>query len=84
MTVGVVTLPLVAFFGNTQRSWIITFGIYGFLTSLCLIITFWGTKERVTPVKINNKVKFTFSQIAYCVKKNKYWMMIFSYLFIYL
>lgn len=82
MTVGVVTLPLIAFLGNTQKAWIITFGIYGFLTSLFLIITFLGTKERVKPVRANNKEKFTFSQVAYAVKKNKYWAMIFAYLFI--
>ena len=82
MTVGIVTLPLIAFLGNTQKAWIITFGVYGFLTSLCLIITFLGTKERVKPVRANNKEKFTFSQVVYAVKKNKYWAMIFAYLFI--
>jgi len=79
MVVGVVTLPLIAFLGNTQKAWIITFGIYGFLTSLFLIITFLGTKERVKPVKVQTE-KFTFAQVIHSIKKNKYWSMIFAYL----
>jgi GPH family glycoside/pentoside/hexuronide:cation symporter len=79
MVVGVVTLPLIAFLGNTQKAWIITFGIYGFLTSLFLIITFLGTKERVKPVKVQAE-KFTFDQVIHSIKKNKYWVMIFAYL----
>lgn len=81
MTVGVVTLPLVAFLGNTQKAWIITFAIYGFLTAVFLIITALGTKERVKPVKAE-KEKFTFSEVIYSIKKNKYWAMIFAYLLI--
>lgn len=82
MLVGVITLPLVAFFGDNQQAWIITFGIYGFFTALCLIVTSLGTKERVKPVYVP-KEKVRFKKVLKTIFENKYWLMIFFYLLFY-
>lgn len=82
LTVGVLTLPLVAFFGNSHTSWVIVFGILGFFTALCLLLTALGTKERVTPVSKDNSQRITARLVMHSMLANRYWMMIFFYLLI--
>ncbi|WP_413740248.1 MFS transporter [Sodalis sp. RH14] len=82
LTVGVCTLPLVAFFGNSATSWIIVFGIYGFFTALFLLITGMGTRERIRPVRQDNTRHITAGQVVRSMRANRYWIMIFCYLLV--
>ena len=50
LTIGVLTLPLAAFFGNSSTSWITVFAIFSFFTTVFLLLTALGTRERVKPV----------------------------------
>lgn len=82
LTVGVFTLPIVGYFGNTKVSWIILFAIFGFFTAVCLIITGLNVRERIKPIKEDNDSNIKFEQVLKAMLKNKYWIMIFFYLFI--
>lgn len=82
LTVGVLTLPLVAFFGNTATSWMIVFAIFGFFTALFLLLTALGTQERVEPVSKDNSQRINARQVMRSMMANRYWIMIFFYLLI--
>ena len=82
LTVGVFTLPIVGYFGNTKVSWIILFAIFGFFTAVCLIITGLNVRERIKPIKEDNDSNIKLDQVLKAILKNKYWIMIFFYLFI--
>lgn len=82
LTVGVLTLPLVAFFGNSSTSWIIVFAIFGFFTTVFLLLTALGTRERVKPVSQDNSQRINARQVMRSMMANRYWIMIFFYLLI--
>lgn len=82
LTVGVLTLPLVAFFGNSSTSWMIVFAIFGIFTSVFLLLTALGTRERVEPVNSNNSQRINARQVTRSVMANRYWLIIFFYLMI--
>ncbi|WP_411344403.1 MFS transporter [Paenibacillus sp. WLX1005] len=78
-TVGVVTLPMIAFFGNTQLAWIITFSIYGVVAIALFYWNFFHTRERVKPAASEQQT-FKLSLWVQAVLQNKYWLMIFLFL----
>lgn len=82
LTVGVLTLPMVAFFGNSSTSWIIVFAIFGLFTALFLLLTALGTRERVEPVSSDNSQRINARQVTRSVMANRYWLIIFFYLMI--
>lgn len=82
LTVGVLTLPMVAFFGNTSTSWIIVFAIFGVFTAVFLLLTALGTRERVEPISSDNSQRINTQQVVRSVMANRYWIIIFFYLMI--
>lgn len=78
-TVGVVTLPMIAFFGNNQLAWIITFSIYGVVAIALFYWNFFHTRERVKPAASEQQT-FKLSLWVQAVLHNKYWLMIFLFL----
>lgn len=82
LTVGVFTLPLVAFFGNDRTSWIIVFAILGFFTAFFLLLTALGTRERVEPVSQDNSKRINARQVMHSMMANRYWIIIFFYLLV--
>lgn len=47
LTINMVTLPLVEFFGDNAAAWTKTFCVLGLLAVAAFLINFFGTKERV-------------------------------------
>ena len=82
LTVGVITLPLIAWLGDNRSAWLIVFALYGFFTALFLMLTAIGTRERIKPVREDNREQIAFQRVWRSVLANKYWMMIFLYLMI--
>ncbi len=82
LTVGVITLPLIAWLGDNRSAWLIVFALYGFFTALFLMLTALGTRERIKPVRDDNRQQIAFQRIWRSMLANKYWMMIFLYLMI--
>lgn len=82
LTVGVITLPLVAWFGNSSGAWMTIFAIYGFFTALFLTLTALGTRERIKPVRQDNRENIELKKVLPAIRANKYWLMIFMYLMI--
>ena len=63
------TLPLVAKFGhgNPQKGWFITISIFAAIVFVLMLITFFTTKERITPPKgQKTSVKQDFKDILGC------------------
>ncbi len=63
------TLPLVSKFGhgNDQRGWFITILIFAVVGIVLFVITFFSTKERITPpVGQKTSVKQDFKDIVHC------------------
>ncbi len=81
--VGMITLPLVAYFGNDQKGWIIVFVIYGIVASIMLLMAGLGTKERVKPVSQDAQENASAKTIIKAVLSNKYWLIVFFYLMVY-
>ncbi|PLV63750.1 MFS transporter [Erwinia sp. B116] len=82
LTVGVLTLPLVALFGDSHASWVIVFAIFGFFTALLLLLTALGTRERIEPVSKDNSQRITPRQVVSSMLANRYWLIMFFYLLI--
>jgi GPH family glycoside/pentoside/hexuronide:cation symporter len=82
LTVGVITLPLIAWLGNDSRAWLVVFALYGTFTAVFLTITALGTRERIKPVRDDNRKHISFHRVRRSMLANKYWMMIFFYLMI--
>ncbi len=70
------TLPLVEFFGNNLSAWTKTFAVFGIIAVIVFIITFTGTKERVTPSQNTRQEKVPFFKGLKLLVQNKYWIMI--------
>ncbi|MCU5771627.1 MFS transporter [Erwiniaceae bacterium BAC15a-03b] len=82
LTVGVVTLPLIAWLGDSHGAWITVFAVYGFFTALFLTLTALGTRERIKPVREDNRKQIAFKRVWPAIRVNRYWMIIFFYLMI--
>ncbi|RHM52826.1 MFS transporter [Mitsuokella sp. AF33-22] len=74
MLVVVSTLPLVHYFGNTQRSWIIVSVIFSAIALVLLLICFFNIKERVV-IKAAQGVKVPLKQQLKALISNQYWAM---------
>lgn len=72
MVVTVATLPLVNFFGGTQRSWIIVACIYAVIALILLLICFFNIEERVVIEAAKGKT-FTVMENLKALFSNQYW-----------
>ncbi len=75
LIVGFATLTLVRFLGggNEELGWQLTMAAYGAFAVLLLMLTFFMTRERVTPKKVvRNKVSFDLKDLL----SNKAWVLI--------
>lgn len=72
MVVTVATLPLVNFFGGTQRSWVIVACIYAVVALMLLLICFFNIEERVV-IKAAEGKTFTVAQNLKALFSNQYW-----------
>lgn len=83
LVVNMATLPLVSYFGDDKKAWIITFSIYGALSVFFFLVTFFSTKERVVDNKKekgeNTKIKDALKSLIH----NKYWMILVLVFFLF-
>lgn len=77
LTINLVTLPLVEFFGDNAAAWTKTFCVLGILSVIAFLLTFIGTKERVKAVADEDgKVKtVSLKEGVLGLFHNKYWVM---------
>ena len=77
LTVNMVTLPLVEYFGDNAAAWTKTFCVLGILAIAAFLLTFIGTKERVHSVsELNGETeKVSFADGIKALFANKYWIM---------
>lgn len=68
------TLPLVSFFGDDQKAWILTSGIFCVIAMVLLFVCFVNTKERVQ-IKAAEKMKVSVKDSLLALIHNKYWLM---------
>lgn len=83
LVVNMVTLPLISFFGNDKKAWMLTFSIYGVLSIIFFLVTFFSTTERV---KDDNTKKGESTNIKAALKallKNKYWLILVAVFFLF-
>lgn len=71
------SLPMVKFFGDDQRAWIITMTILAFLGMGLLLWTFLGTKERIVIDATPDQEKAPTLVAFKAMVTNKYWWMLF-------
>lgn len=74
-----VTIPFIMKLGGDTRAWVIVFGLYGALTSFCLLFSFLFTKETVVAIKFNNdntdaEKNISFMEGVKLFVKNKYFI----------
>lgn len=77
LTINMVTLPLVEFFGDNAAAWTKTFAVLGILAVIAFLLTFIGTKERVHSVaEISGEAEpVSFAEGIRSLFANKYWIM---------
>ncbi|MDU8671309.1 MFS transporter [Paenibacillus polymyxa] len=75
------TLPLVKSFGGGQKGWIFTFIIFGLLGTFLFLVTFFSTKERVTPSVVQKPIPF--GRAFGALMRNKYWKLILGFAVVY-
>lgn len=68
------TLPLVGVFGNDQRAWIITTGLFSGIALVLLLLCFRNTRERVN-IPAANKMKVPIKKSIWALFMNKHWLM---------
>lgn len=78
LIVGVLTIPMVAFFGGGQSGWVLAFVVYALVAVLLFGITFKSTTERVKPVEKSKNTKIPLKVNIISLVKNKYWVLILS------
>lgn len=77
MSIALLTLPLVDFFGNDPAAWSKTFAIFGCVAVVLFFCTFIGTKERVKPAdKKQVGRKIPIREGVRVLFQNKYWALI--------
>lgn len=74
LTINLVTLPLVKFFGDDNAAWTKTFCVLGVLAIAAFLICFLGTEERVKPAAADAQTVPVKDGIL-ALFKNKYWIM---------
>lgn len=84
LIINTFTLPLVEFFGDNASAWTKTFCVFGILSIVAFLFTFFGTKERVhaagTEAAADGTEADKEKDIPFLVGlkalfKNKYWIM---------
>lgn len=77
LTINMVTLPLVEFFGDNAAAWTKTFCVLGLLAVAAFLINFFGTEERVKASAVaDGKAKnVPIKEGIRALFKNKYWIM---------
>lgn len=84
LIVSMVTLPLVNAVGGSQhqKSWVIVSIIYGIIASVCFLLCFAKTKERVV-ISSQQKEKIPFKKAVSVLFRNKYWgLLLVIYVFV--
>jgi len=72
LVINIITLKLVASFGGGAKGWQLVSVVFGIVSILFILITFFSTKERVTPLKEGKvPIKEGFKALV----ANKYWWM---------
>ncbi|MFD1772849.1 MFS transporter [Paenibacillus rhizophilus] len=75
------TLPLVKSFGGGQKGWIFAFILFGLLGTFFFLVTFFSTKETVTPSVVQKPIPFRRAFGA--LMRNKYWKLILGFAVVY-
>lgn len=75
MSIGIITLPIVNFFGGGQTGWTLMAVVYGAIGALFYLIGFKNTKERVGLETTEKKKTMSFKQNIKTLVKNKYWIL---------
>lgn len=76
LTINMVTLPLVEFFGDNAAAWTKTFCVLGLLAVAAFLINFFGTRERVKASGSDGKTQdVPIKEGILALFKNKYWIM---------
>lgn len=76
LTINMVTLPLVEFFGDNAAAWTKTFCVLGLLAVAAFLINFFGTRERVKASGIDGTTQdVPIKEGILALFKNKYWIM---------
>lgn len=77
-----ISLPIMAWMGNTQAAWIGMVAVYAVLNVICIFINFWGCRE-IDPLADGESQttvkapKVSFLQELRVTVTDKYWWMIF-------
>lgn len=81
--IGIITLPIVAFFGGGKQGWLLMAVTYAVMSILILLIVFKNTKERVvvSHQSIITK-KIPLKENLKSLVKNKYWLIILGIAFL--
>ena len=69
-------LPMVKFFGNDHAAWVKTMSIMALVGMACLLMAFFGTKERVHEAPEAKGQKVPIGVAAKSMLTNKYWILI--------
>ncbi len=83
LTINLVTLPLVEYFGDNPAAWTKAFTVLGLLAVLAFVITFLGTRERVKPASAKADGSYQTVPVKeglIALFHNKYWIMMTSML----
>lgn len=83
LVVNMATLPLVAYFGDDRRAWQITFSIYGILSIIFFLVTFFSTKERVKDETAERGEKTDIKAALKGLVRNKYWLILIVVFFLF-
>ncbi|PWC14618.1 MFS transporter [Brenneria roseae subsp. roseae] len=67
------TLKMVDYFGGDDKAWTLTFTVFGLLSLLLLLFTFWGTEERVSD---SNNETVPIKTGIMSLFNNKYWCIV--------
>jgi GPH family glycoside/pentoside/hexuronide:cation symporter len=79
LVVQLATVPLLTAFGGGQAGWTVTSIIYGLVAAVTLLTVFLGTKERVKPVREEDKSsKQPLGKLLKLLIKNPYFLLGFA------
>lgn len=80
--VATFTIPLVAFFGrgNQQQGFLLTIALFGLISLILILNTFFHVRERFTNEEINHQ---PLSEVWNMMKQNKPWIVISVVIFLY-
>ncbi|APX71620.1 MFS transporter [Companilactobacillus allii] len=80
--VATFTIPLVAFFGrgNQQKGFLLTIALFGIISLILILNTFFHVRERFTNDEINHQ---PLSEVWGMMKQNKPWIVISVVIFLY-